>query len=230
MADTCWYCDTALEGRQTTQLLCNHTFHTECFFTDMRHLLTTHQRELHDIHCVTCDALPFVAQGDVQDVQEEGDEEEDTVSVHSNQTTGAQGTRVLNLYTTNRVFRRDIKTYAHAVSSMSKPRKDLQKLIATKKTEVAEPYALIKAQYEGLYNTKKEEIVQSELYKTCKKGDARIQKLYTNLGTKYRVFGYHFPALSTVPGLKRLHRPHWRYYNRASSLIRRALFLRLRCW
>jgi hypothetical protein len=176
--------------------------------------------------CAVCEE-PFLHDGDGQ----EEDEQDDAASVATHSTTGAAGTRILNLYNTNRTFRRDIKTYAHACSSIHRHKVELQKLLAMKKAELAQPYALMKAQYEGLYNTKKEEVVASDAYKNYRKADARTQRLYTNLGTKYRVFSYHFLALQTIPGLKRLRRRYsWGYYSRPSSLIRRALGLRLPRW
>ena len=211
MAQICGFCEHEIGDVPKIELLCHHFFHTNCFLLNMGD------------QCAVCEE-PFLHDG-------QGEEnEEDAQSVHSHETTGATGTRVLNLYNENRNFRRDIKTYAHALSSIHKHKRDLQKLLAEKKAEVAEPYALMKARYEGLYNTKKEEIVNSEAYKNYKKADARIQLLYTRLGLKYRVYSYHFPAFQNTPGLKRLKGPfRWRYY-RPSSLIRRTLRLRLPYW
>lgn len=229
MADLCSICEEILGERPRTELLCHHFFHTECVLTN---IANGHPDQMDLLRCVTCQEAIFNA-------VEDQEEEEDNTSVVSNNSsnhsyaTGAAATRVLNLYNANRNFRRDIKTYAHAVSSMSKPRRELQKLIALKKAELAQPYALIKAQYEGLYNTKKDELAQSESYKTYRRTDARAQRLYTNLGTKYRINKNHFAVLQTLPGLKRLRstcRWRWRYYNRPSALIRRALRLRLPWW
>lgn len=219
MAQTCGFCENEIGDVPKIELLCHHFFHTNCFLVNFGD------------HCAVCNE-PYLQDGEGLE-EEEGEQDAMSVGSHaSNATTGATGTRVLTLYNTNRAFRRDIKTYIEAARSISKPRKELQKLLGLKKAELAQPYALIKAQCEGLYNTKKEEIVQSEPYKSYKRADARSQRLYTQLGTKYRVYSYHFPALNALPGLKRLHRPNrWRYYYRPSTLIRRALRLRLpRFW
>jgi hypothetical protein len=214
MAQTCGFCEHEIGDVPKLELLCHHFFHTNCFLVNFGD------------HCAVCNT-PFLQDGAVEE-----EDHEDTISLesdHSEETTEAAATRILNLYTTSRHFRRDIKTYTHAASSVSRPRRELQKLISLKKAELAEPYALIKAQYEGLYNTKKEQIIQSDPYKSYKRADARAQRLYVNLGTKYRVYSYHFHTLQTLPGLKRL-RSRWRYYSRPTSLIRRALRLRLPYW
>jgi hypothetical protein len=210
MAQTCGFCQDEIGDVPKIELLCHHFFHTNCFLLNMGD------------QCAVCEE-PFLH-------DEEGQEEEvEVASVHSDETTAAPGhQRVLNLYNTNRTFRRDIKTYQHAASSVNKPRNEFKKLVARKKAELAEPYALIKARYEGLYTTKKEEIVQSEVYKNYKKTDARMRRLYTKLTRDYRVYSYHFPTLQTLPGLKRLRKPNrWRYYTRPLSILQRALRLRL---
>lgn len=217
MAETCGYCQEEFGERPRVELLCHHFFHTQCML-DRLHLDD-------DLQCSHCHEFiyPNEANGDNESVH----------SDHSNASNSAAGDRILNLYNTNRVFRRDIKTYAHALSSISKPKKELLKVIALKKAELAQPYALIKAQYEGLYNTKKDDIIQSEAYKAYRKADAKERRIYTSLQTKYRINKNHFPTLQTIPGLKRLRvtsRWRWRYYNRPSSLIRRALRLRLPWW
>lgn len=218
MAQTCGFCEQEIGDVPKIELLCHHFFHTNCFLVNFGD------------QCAVCDR-PFLQDGEWQEVEAEADNQ--SINSNHSETSAAGAARILNLYNTNRHFRRDIKTYAHAVSSMSKPKRELQKLIALKKAELAEPYALIRAQYEGLYNTKKEQLVQSEPYKAYKRADARSQRLYSNLGTKYRVYKHHFYALQDLPGLKRLRRPNewrWRYYSRPSSLIRRALRLRLPWW
>jgi hypothetical protein len=216
MAETCGYCHEELGERPRMELLCHHIFHTHCVLNEL------HMDD--DLRCASCQE--FLYPNEVEDNQS-------VASNHSDASVTQESTRVLNLYTTNRTFRRDIKTYAHAISSMNKPKTDLQKLIALKKAELAQPYALIKAHYEGLYNTKKDELVQSEAYKSYKRADARSKRLYINLETKYRINKNHFPTLQTIAGLKRLRytsRWRWRYYTRPSSLIRRALRLRLPYW
>ena len=218
MAQTCGFCEQEIGQVPKIELFCHHFFHTNCFLLNMGD------------QCAVCHE-PFFENENGLEEEGEIEDHDDIESIGSHVSAATAAARVLNLFNTNRNFRRDIKTYVQASSSVSRPRRELHKLIAVKKAELAQPYALIKAHYEGLYNTKKDEIVQSDPYKAYKRADARTQRLYTNLGTKYRVYSYHFAALQALPGLKRLRRPcRWRYYSRPTSLIRRALRLRLPWW
>jgi len=213
MAHICGICEHEIGEVPKIELLCHHFFHTNCFLLS--------QAET----CAVCEEPLLEEEAEAEEGADE--EADDAQSVHSNPQT--YQTFILNLYNTNRHFRRDIKTYAHAVSSINRHKREVQKLLAEKKAEVAEPYALLKAQYEGLYNTKKEEVVNSDAYKNYKRFDTRAQRLYAGLRTKYGVYSYQFSAFRNTPGLKRLHGPRHRYGrgSRPSSLIRRALRLRL---
>jgi hypothetical protein len=213
MAHICGFCEHEIGEGPKIELLCHHFFHTNCFLINMN---------MGD-QCAVCEE-PFLGGGQGE---EDEDVAEDAQSVQN--TPQTDQTFILNLYNTNRHFRRDIKTYAHAVSSINRHKREVQKLLVEKKAEVAEPYALLKAQYEGLYNTKKEEVVNSDAYKNYKKFDTRAQRLYAGLRTKYGVYSYQFPAFRNTPGLKRLRGPRHAYGrgSRPSSLIRRALRLRL---
>lgn len=213
MADLCGLCEEAFGERPQTQLVCTHRFHTDCMFARI-----AAEETLATLHCTTCENPMFPGE------EGEEEEEEDAESVHTEETIGARRTRVLTLYNTNRTFRRDMKTYVHAISSMSKPRNEFQALLRRTKAELKEPYALIKARYEGLYNTRKDQLIHSAEYIAYKKAFQRTQRLFSNLRTNYRVFSYHLPALTTVPGLKRL---RGRFGPRPFRLIQRALRLRL---
>jgi hypothetical protein len=208
MAHICGICEHEIGEVPKIQLLCHHFFHTNCFLLS--------QGET----CAVCEE-PLL--------EEEGEDEEADDAQSVQNTPQTDQPFILNLYNTNRHFRRDIKTYAHAVSSINRHKREVQKLLAEKKAEVAEPYALLKAQYEGLYNTKKEEVVNSDAYKNYKKFDTRARRLYAGLETKYGVYSYQFPAFRNTPGLKRLRGPRHAYGggSRPSSLIRCALRLRL---
>ena len=229
MEAVCPYCHQPFNAQTETQLPCHHRYHTQCFLNHIMLEMTSPNFPA-DAHCMSCDHILFP--GVYGEEEEDGEEEEgDEASVATNETTGVAGTRVINLYNTNRVFRRDIKTYAHAFSSVSRPKREFKALIKEKRTELNEPYALMKAQYEGLYNVRKQQILDSESYKNYKRADARMRRLYTSLGQKYRVYSYHFHALSQFPGLKRLKGPsRWRYYDRPNRLIHRGLRLRLPYW
>jgi hypothetical protein len=120
----------------------------------------------------------------------------------------------------------------HLKRQMNKPFSEFKNLVATKKAEVANTYALMKAQYEGLYNTKKDEIMESEQYKMYTKAQKKYISSYSSLRRRYNLIGSSFSALSTKPGCRYIHQPlYWRYRSKQPSyLIRHALHLRLRAW
>jgi len=213
MAHICGICEHEIGEVPKIELLCHHFFHTNCFLLS--------QGET----CAVCEEPLLEEEAEAEEGADE--EADDAQSVQS--TPQTDQTFILNLYNTNRHFRRDIKTYAHAVSSINRHKREVQKLLAEKKAEVATPYALLKAQYEGLYNTKKEEVVNSDAYKNYKRFDTRARRLYAGLRTKYGVYSYQFPAFRNTPGLKRLRGPRHAYGggSRPSSLISCALRLRL---
>ncbi len=220
MEGNCSACEHPLQGRPITQLLCGHSYHTQCFFTNL-----AVAENVWDTVCVTCHgALLPDFEHEHQDVEEEEEQEEQEDDDAG--TYAAEETRILNLYDTNETFRKDIKKYMTALRAAAKPRAALRKLVATKKTEVAPTWAQIKAQYEGLYNMKKDELLQSQEYKTFRSADARINRLYSLLRERYNVTGWGLRSLRARPGCKSIRR-HLRYSDSPRYIIRRCLRLRL---
>jgi hypothetical protein len=174
-----------------------------------------------DVHCVTCHMglLPdFVYEHQEEEEEQEENDDEGTYA--------AEEERLSNLYDTNEAFRNDLKKYILAVRGSAKPRATFRKLAATKKTELAPTWAQIKAQYEGLYNVKKDELIQSQEYKAFRSCDSRINRLYTLLHQRYNVTGWGLRSLRTKPGCKSIRRySPWRDSPR--YIVRRTLRLRL---
>ena len=214
MAQTCGFCEQEIGDVPKIELMCHHFFHTNCFLVNFGD------------QCAVC-AEPFVQEAQEEEEEVEEQEEADAVSVHS---THSGYTRIQNLYQTNATFRRDIKTYMHACRSVSKPQKEFKALLAVKKAELTPTYTLMKAQVEGLYNVKKDEVMNSEQYKAYKRADGRMTRYYSNLQRKYNIRNYQLSGLHHIPGLKRLQRSYRRYWNSPARLIRRALRLRLPYW
>lgn len=206
MAD-CGLCNLALADLPQIQLPCTHRSHTHCFLANLEDTGPFNWRYL---ECVECHVALFP--------------EPDHVSVASH---NSEGTRIENLLETNRTFKKDLKFYMHAKRSVSKPLLAFRRLVAAKKAEVAPVYAQIKAQYEGLSNTKKDELMASEEYKTYKRADARSYSLYRGLLRKYNLHRGFYHALRTKPGFKLLSPPS-RWRDRPSWIIRKALRLYLR--
>jgi hypothetical protein len=220
MEGHCPVCEHPLQERPITQLLCGHSYHTQCFLTNL-----AVAENIWDVHCVTCHGglLPDF-EHEHQDVEEEEEEEQE-----ENDDTGtyaAEEERLLNLYDTNETFRKDIKKYVVALRGAAKPCTAFRKLAATKKTELAPTWALIKAQYEGLYNVKKDELLHSQEYKAFRSSDTRITRLFTNLRQRYDLTGWGIRALRVKPGCKSIRR-HYRWRDSPRYIIRSALRLRL---
>jgi hypothetical protein len=193
--EQCSLCEQPLAGRHICQLVCGHTYHTQCLMEDQT-----------GFFCETC-----------------GDAHEDEVEdQHETQA----GVRARSLWETNEQFRKDIKAFQKVKADLSKPKKAYQELVAQKKAEVAPRWALLKAQYEGLYNTKEDEILESEQYKAYKRAYTRLTHAYTKLRTRYEIRSWDFSSLRTLPGCKRLSYAPW-LTPRPQSLLWRALRLRL---
>ncbi len=173
------------------------------------------------LQCVVCHQQ--VLQGfEQQEEEQEEEAEDDTGSVASN----TSQIRIVNLWNTNERFRKDIKTYQASVRGLSKPKLAFIKVLRTKKREVAERYALLKAQYQGLAGTKKDEILQTQEYKTYKSACASHWRSANKLRTAYDIAFYDFRYLRHIRGLKSLNRPRY-WCHRPDYAIRRALRLRL---
>jgi hypothetical protein len=227
MEPVCPYCEEAFTAQPQTELPCHHRYHTQCFLDTI--LVTVLGQLPHNrIQCVVCHTLLLEdfqqedADEEEEEHEEEDQEEEDAQSVGS---TTSQ-TRILNLWNTNLQFRKDIKSYQASCKGVCRPLREFQALARTKKQEVASRFALLKAQYEGLAGTKKDEIVQSPEYKAYKSAIAKQTRWITKLRDTYDVSGFTLRHLRGIRGLKSLRRPYyWR--SRPNYIIRRALRLRL---
>ncbi len=220
MEGQCSICEEPLHQRPSTQLLCGHFYHTQCFLTNL-----AVAENMWDVHCGTCHTglLPDFEHEhheDEEEEEQEEDENDDAGTYH------AEETRILQLYDTNEGFRKDIKKYIAAVRGTAKPRTALRKLIATKKTELAPTWAQIKAQYEGLYSIKKNELLNSQEYKAFRSANARVNRLFSILHEQYNITGWGIRILRTKPGCKSI-RSHWRYRDSPRYIIRHGLRLRL---
>lgn len=203
----CGLCNEPLGDLPQIQLPCTHRSHSQCFLANLEETGPFNWRY---IHCAECDVNLFP--------------ENDHVSVGSHP---SEETRIENLLTNNRNFKKDLKYYMHAKRSVAKPLAAFRRLIATKKAEVAPVYAQIKAQYQGLSNMKKDEIQASDEYKVYRRADARFRALYQGLLTKYNLHRGFYHSLRSKPGFKTFSAPS-RWRDSPSWMIRRTLRLRLR--
>ena len=134
--------------------------------------------------------------------------------------------RVRTLWDTNEQFRKDIKAFQKVKRELAQPHKAYKEFVAQKKAEVAPRWALLKAQYEGLYSTKEDEIRESEQYKTYKAAYTKVNAVLYRIRARHNVSGWDFYALRSIPGCKTLRYSPW-LIPRPQGILRRALRLRL---
>ena len=219
MADTCPYCQEPFNNQPQTELPCHDRYHTQCFLDHIVNEMTGANFP-DDAQCMVCQHLLFPGiHGD--------NEQEETETVVSHTSAASQTNRVQELYNSNRNFRCSVKHYAKALQSVSKHATAFRKVVAAKKAEIAEIYAQIKAQYEGLANMKKDELQATPEYKAYRKALSSSRLMYTNLLRRYALDRAFYRDLWDTPGLRRLRRPHY-YHSAPQWIIRRALRLRLK--
>ncbi len=224
----CETCQTPLDGRPVTQLLCGHRYHTLCFLQNLEVAIAGDIG--HQIQCDACHQdLLFVNEEEEEQEEEEevvyGPENNPDLLEHQPQT---ERQRVHTLWETNQVFQKDLKTFIKATREISKPRNTFKKLLVTKKTELKEVYTPIRLRLEGLYNTKKDELMASPECKAYKKATAKAQRYYTLISDRYNLNSSSFRYLREKRGCKYLQKPYRRWYSTPSWMIRRAIRFRFR--
>ncbi len=228
MDDTCTFCHHEFQNFPCIELSCHHRFHTHCFLGNLAVIATANPDHLLFLPCRTCEEPVFAQQEEVdvdQPFENEEEQVQDNQSVHNTDASVAEETRINSLWTTNTQFRQDIQNYIKATRCVAKPRREFQALVKTKKDEVAPTYALIKAQYEGLYNVKKDELMSSTQYKTYRSADMKQIRYWYLLQQKYNLNSLSLIYLRSKRGCKTIHRPFfWR--SKPKYLIRRALRIR----
>jgi hypothetical protein len=216
MAEVCNICEEALGERPRTELLCHHFYHSDCLFTNI-----VVANEFHDVQCVVCH------QRLLPDFEEEHEEEEEEEEEQTDNETVASRTRIRTLWLTDEGFQKKMKSYHKANRELSRPLGAFSRFLAIKKAEVHSRFALLKAQYEGISNVKKNEIKESQEYKQYRSSLAKVNTLYSKLHQEYNIQSYQFHYLHIYPGLKTLERRRHRWSQHPGRMIRRALRLRL---
>ena len=229
MADLCSICETALLQQPTTEFLCHHKCHTNCFLLTMAN---THPTQIFFLHCESCQQAIFPQAEQEQEIEGPNEEEEEEFELEGQEdmesvsTWEAEADRISNLYDTNAEFRALLKKYRDSIRGFYQPRRAFFQVVRSKKLEIAPLYAQIKAQVEGTYNVKKDQIMNSSEYKMYKKAQAKYQRYWILLREKYNFRHSSLYGLRNKPGCRRLRRPYfWR--DSPCHIIRRALRLRL---
>ena len=193
----CWRCDQDItEDQQQMELLCHHKMHTACFL-QIAHL---------DYYCPHCnEALnPNVA------------------ILNANQyDSDHEGTRIRNLYDTNPTFKTFAQKLVKKSQLVKKKETAYAKLIKTKKLEIRPQLLAIKSQLEGLTETKKTEIRQSDIYKEYLSAYRAYTGMKTKLRTEYNCTDRKLArALENKVGFRRFNPSRGRYRYWRSPLAR----------
>ena len=154
----CWRCNNELrDDQQQIQLLCRHSMHTACFL-EIVHL---------NYACPHCNER-------INPNQEQEQQEQQT-----------EETRIQNLYDTQDVFRDLAKKIAKKRSEISKKETVFLKCVKDKKAEIRNQLLVIRAQLEGLTETKKTEIRNSVPYKEYMAAKRNYSMLVGRLRANY---------------------------------------------
>ena len=191
----CWRCnEPLLETQPQTELPCHHFLHTACLINIVHY--NAHNE------CMICNTIFYEHEDDfVADVSEE--------------------TRIQTLYNTDTKFKKAAKNLVKQKGLCGRNRTKVVNLIKQKKNEIRNQLLLIKAQMEGLTNTKKQEIFNSQEYKDYVKS----QRTYTALENRLRRDYTCSPkllqrALQEKTGFKRFN-PRHRWRDRSYYLFQR---------
>jgi hypothetical protein len=201
----CWRChEPLLENEPQTELPCHHFLHTTCFVQIVHYNLWR--------NCPICNEVFN---------QNEEDEEETPAAQLSEET------RIQNLYNSNARFKEAAKKLVKQKGLCSSSRMKVAKLVKEKKNEVRNQLLLIKAQLQGITETKKREVMNSQEYKNYIKS----QRAYTMMENKLRADYNCSPkllsrALYEKPGFRRFN-PRSRWFHRSYYLFQRPWYFRV---
>lgn len=213
MEQLCPICEEVLGDRPRSELLCHHVYHSECLFRRIQNAT-----DFFDVECVTCQELLLPLNEGLEEEEDNQNAENESVQERD---------RIQNLWLTNERFRKHIRAYHKANREISKPKMAFAKLLAIKKAELLPRFTLLKAQYEGLAGVKKDEIKESQEYKTYRSTLTKSIGMFSRLRRDYEISQYHFRHLRGYPGLRLLGRGRNRWRSTPGYMIRRALRLRL---
>lgn len=200
----CWRChEPLLENEPQTELPCHHFLHTTCFVQIIHYDIWR--------NCPICNEAFNVL--------------EDHEAPAENQV--SEETRIQNLYNSNVRFKEAAKKLVKQKNMANRNRTKVVNLVKQKKNEVRDQLLLIKAQLEGITETKKQEVFNSQEYKNY----IKFQRSYTALENKLRT-DYNCSAkllaraLYEKPGFKRFN-PRTRWSHRSYYLFQRPWHFRV---
>lgn len=198
----CWRCENPLLGeQQQTELLCHHRMHTACFL-QIAHL---------DYNCPYCNE-PINPNG--------------PAAQYEHHESDVEGARIRNLYETNARFKELAQKIAKKRRLVSQKQTAYLKFMKTKKEEIRNQLLVIKAQLEGLTETKKTEIKNSDAYKEYISATRGYTMLENKLRQQYNCSPRKFArSLKEKPGFRRFSPISWRQHRRSN--LNRMFYYRL---
>jgi hypothetical protein len=196
------------EDRPKSELLCHHSFHTEC-------LLTRIAQNFY--RCPTCDQR-YLQRNLFQDY-----DDDDPAHDIQQQT---ESERINTLFDTNPNFRKDIKLYRKKVVEASKSRRIFERYVRVKKELLKSFVEPLERQIQEYRNTKIEEIKNSQEYKTFVTKDRAVKAFFAKFPRTYRMDSFWY--LRNKRGCKNL--STYRYRRSPQSLLRRNMRVRMFFW
>lgn len=199
----CSFCNAQLQETDIqSETPCHLLFHTGCFVALMRNTQWNHIDE-----CQLCQEL-FRE----EEFEDENDDDENDYNVpNENEVTPRQ--RIQNLFEMNEDFRKKAKEVAKQRRLISKACSNVNRVNHTKKAEIRTQLLLLKAQLQGLVETKMGEVQESTEYKEFLKTKRRYTCLLNTLYRQYNCTeGNLRHYLNDKPGFRRFSGlRHWRH-------------------
>jgi hypothetical protein len=205
----CSFCDAELQQTDVKlELPCHRFFHTTCAMN----VIHNNWNFFRD-HFDECDICQAVFPYDQQHIHmhQNQDAASDHGSVASEQPVR---TRIRNLFETNQQFRKKTKDLVKQLRVVKKSRTAVQKLNQAKKGEIRNQLLLLRAQLQGLVETKKGEVQESTEYKDFLKAKRKYTALLNTLYRDYQCSESNVRNyLQDKPGLRRFDglRRRWGY-------------------
>ena len=216
MADFCGICDQELGGEPISELLCQHFVHTRCLFEEVdNHAATIHYNPHHFV-CWTCDAPLFQIR--------EHEQQENTVTEQNARE--EEGNRVRTLYDTNEKMRNLVKRYISSCRDINVPRRNFLKLVRRKQEDLNSATEPLLAQLKRIHQEKKQEVLNSQEYKTFRSVEKKCLNYQSQLRRLYRFNRESYWQLAEKRGCRRLKRYRgFNYYYRFRRILRVRLYL-----
>lgn len=199
----CGICLEDLTDEPQVELLCHHFYHTECFLGR------------HNNNCLLCQQIREHEQRDLDVLAEEqlGQVRQEEENIES--------ARVNQLFDTDEKLRVLLKNYKASCTELSKHRRPLTQLLQRKSEDLHGTVDTLLQQIKDAHRQKKQEVLNSQEYKTYHSKYARCCNFMNRLRRDYQIVPSSFRYLREKRGMKHLRRISWG--SDAPRMVRRKL-------